>query len=245
MSVLVHGRDAARIASTAEDVRRAGGGEVRTYRADFASLAEVRALASAVNASEARLDVLVNNAGIGTNVPGGGVRMENRDGHELRFAVNYLAHYALTRALLPLLQRSAPARVVNVSSVGQAPVDFDDPMLIHRYSGTRAYCQSKLAQVLFTIDLAEELATSGVTVNALHPATYMPTKIVATPVSSLEEGIEATVHLVMGEDVASETGSYYDGMKKERAHPQAYDAAARKKALGRFKCSTLSVTVCV
>src|SRR5207237_3806779 len=111
---------------------------------------------------------LVNNAGIGTSVPGGGDRQESADGLELRFAVNYLAGYLLTRVLLPLLRGSAPARIVNVSSLGQSPIDFDDVLLTRRYSGVQAYCQSKLAQVMMTIDLAAELAGSAATVNALH-----------------------------------------------------------------------------
>ena len=166
------------------------------YDADLASLDEVRALARQVESENERLDVLVNNAGIGMAGP----RAESQDGYELRFAVNYLAGYLLTRMLLPLLERSAPARIVNVSSAGQAPIDFDDVMLERSYSGVQAYCQSKLAQVMFTFDLAEELAGSGVTANCLHPATFMPTKMVTeaggTPMSSLEEGVEATRRLV-------------------------------------------------
>ena len=99
--------------------------------------------------------MLVNNAGIGATVPGGRERQHSADGHELRFAVNYLAGYLLTRDLLDLLRAGAPARIVNVASAGQQPIDFDDVMLEHGYSGVRAYCQSKLAQILFTVDLAE------------------------------------------------------------------------------------------
>ena len=104
--------------------------------------------------------------------------MESEDGYELRFAVNYLAPFLLTRRLLPLIERSAPARIVNVSSAGQAPIDFDDVMLERAYSGIQAYCQSKLALVMFTFDLAEELEGTGVTANCLHPGTYMPTNMV-------------------------------------------------------------------
>ena len=149
---------------------------------------------------------------------------------ELRFAVNCLAHYVLSRALLPLLLRSAPSRIVNVSSAGQAPVDFDDPMLTRRYSGTYPYGQSKLAQILFTLDLAEELSGRGVMVTALHPATYMRTEIVSAPASSLEEGVEATVRLMAGEEVAGVTGAYFDGMREARAHGQACDECAREAA---------------
>ena len=127
--------------------------------------------------------------------PAGPSRQQSADGHELRFAVNYLAGYALIRRLLPLLLASAPSRIVQVSSAGQAPIDFDDVMLERSYSGVQAYCQSKLAQIMFALDLASELEGTGVTATALHPATYMPTKIVPTPASTLEEGVEATYRL--------------------------------------------------
>ena len=199
------------------------------YVADLASLDEVRALARQVESENERLDVLVNNAGIGMAGP----RAESQDGYELRFAVNYLAGYLLTRMLLPLLERSAPARIVNVSSAGQAPIDFDDVMLERSYSGVQAYCQSKLAQVMFTFDLAEELAGSGVTANCLHPATFMPTKMVTeaggTPMSSLEEGVEATLRLVTDPELEGVTGRYFDGLEEARAHPQAYRLDARRR----------------
>jgi NAD(P)-dependent dehydrogenase (short-subunit alcohol dehydrogenase family) len=230
-TVLVHGRDPGRIAETAEQVSAAQVGAakntVRSYQADLADLAQVRALAAQISDREPRLDVLVNNAGIGSDVPGGGVRQESADGYELRFAVNYLAGFALTRLLLPLLRRSAPARIVNVSSAGQQAIDFDNVMLTSGYNGVRAYCQSKLAQILFTIDLAGELDGTGVTVNSLHPATFMPTKIVASPVSTIAEGVEATMHLITGQDVG--TGRYYNVLREARANEQAYDADARRR----------------
>jgi NAD(P)-dependent dehydrogenase (short-subunit alcohol dehydrogenase family) len=228
-TVLVHGRDPARIERTVEEVRRAGAPAVRGYRADFESLDEVRRLAAEVSGHEPRLDALVNNAGIGTQVPGGGARQVSRDGHELRFAVNYLADYLLTRALLPLLRKSAPSRIVHVSSAGQAPFELDDVMLTRRYSGVQAYCQSKLAQIMFTFDLAAELEGSGVTTNALHPATYMPTKIVPHPTSSLEEGVQATVRLIVDPALAGISGRYFDGLTETRAHAQAYDKRARAR----------------
>jgi NAD(P)-dependent dehydrogenase (short-subunit alcohol dehydrogenase family) len=222
-TVLVHGRDAGRIADTVAEI----GGQARPYQADFADLAQVGALADQVLAAEPRLDVLVSNAGIGTDVPGGPARQESADGYELRFAVNYLAGFALTERLLPLLRRSSPARVVNVSSLGQQAIDFDDVMLTRGYSGTRAYCQSKLAQILATIDLAERLDGTGVTVNALHPATFMPTKIVPAPISSVADGVAATMHLIAGDDVG--TGRFYNGLRLGHPDPQADDAAARRR----------------
>ena len=147
--------------------------------------------------------------------------------------MNYLAGFLLTRLLLPMLEHSAPARVVNVASAGQMPIDFDDVMLERDYTGVQAYCQSKLAQVMFTFDLAAELWDREVTANALHPATFMPTKMVlaagAEPVSSLEEGVEATQRLVVGDEVEGMTDRYFNGVSEARAHPKAYDADARRR----------------
>jgi len=227
-TVLVHGRDPARIDATVAEARRAGAAAARGYSADFASLAEVRRLAGEIARAESRLDVLVNNAGIGTRMPGDGARVTSREGLELRFAVNYLAPFLLTRLLVPLLRASAPSRIVNVSSAGQAPLDFADLQLARGYTGARAYRQSKLAQILFTIDLADELAGSGVTVNALHPATFMPTKIVSSPTSTLEEGVAATVRLIVDRSLEGVSGRYFEGLIEARAAAQAYDVGARR-----------------
>jgi NAD(P)-dependent dehydrogenase (short-subunit alcohol dehydrogenase family) len=180
--------------------------------------------------------VLVNTAGIGADVPGGGERQESADGHELRFAVNYLAGHLLTRRLLGSLRAAGssdgehgPARIVMVSSAGQAPLDFEDLMLRRDYSGWRAYCQSKLAQILDAFDLADDLDPAVVTATALHPATYMPTKIVPSPISTLAEGVAATARLAVDPELAGITGRYFNGVREARPDPQALDPAARRR----------------
>ncbi len=227
--VLVHGRDQDRGRRVVADIEQSGG-VAEFLAADLASLAEVRRLAEAVRQRTDRLDILINNAGIGT---AGATRQTSADGHELRFAVNYLAGFLLTRLLLPVIRNSAPARIVNVASAGQQSLDFADVMLTRGYSGACAYCQSKLAQIMFTIDLADELAGTGVIVNALHPATYMNTTMVrragVTPISSVEQGAEAILHLAVSPELAGRGGRYFNGLREARANAQAYDAAARER----------------
>jgi NAD(P)-dependent dehydrogenase (short-subunit alcohol dehydrogenase family) len=230
--VLIHGRDENRAKSVVDEIKRTGRGDAIFYKADLSSLAGARKLADAVRADRQRLDVFVSNAGIGSRSGGAG-RRESAEGYELRFAVNYLAGFLVAHLLLPLLKASAPSRIVNVASLGQHPIDFDDVMITKDYSGSRAYAQSKLAQIMFTIDLARELQGSGVTVNSLHPATYMNTTMVReggiTPMSTVKQGGDAILHLVTGDDVAGKSGLFFNGMREAQANPQAYDSAARKR----------------
>lgn len=226
--VIIHGRDSARAREVLDAIAQGGKGSARFYAADLASNADIRRFAGEVLRDYSRLDVLVNNAGIGSTP---NERSVTPDGVEMRTQVNYLSHVLLTRLLLPRLLASTPARVVNVSSLSAAPVDFTDVMITRGFSGGRAYGQSKLAQVMFTIDLAAELEGKGVTVNALHPATMMPTGMVLrggyTPRSTIDDGARAVMHLVMDADVG--TGQFFNGMNVGRAHPQAYDADARAR----------------
>jgi NAD(P)-dependent dehydrogenase (short-subunit alcohol dehydrogenase family) len=236
--VLVHGRDGARGERVVAEIKT-GGGTAEFLTADLAALAQVRGLADAARRTTNRLDILINNAGIGS---AGAARQTSADGHELRFGVNYLAGFLLTYLLLPLVRQSAPARVVNVASAGQQAIDFADVMLTRGYSGSRAYCQSKLAQIMFTIDLAGELEGAGVTVNALHPATYMNTTMVrragVTPISSVEEGAEAILNLAAAPALAGRSGLYFNGLREARADRQAYDADAR----ARLRALSLELT---
>ena len=230
--LLIHGRDAPRAKSLIDDIAASGHAPPTFYQADLSSLDSVRKLASTIASRHKRIDVFISNAGIGS-MNGGPLRQVSADGYELRFAVNYLSGFLLAYLLLPLIKAAAPARIVNVASLGQYPIDFDDVMIVKNYSGSRAYAQSKLAQIMFTIDLANELEGTGVTVNSLHPATYMNTTMVRaggiTPISTVEEGGAAILHLATGDDVAGKSGLFFNGMNETRANPQAYDAEARRR----------------
>lgn len=237
VTLLLHGRDPDKGRRVLAKIREiTGNNRLNYFNADLASLADVDRLAASVGNSQPRLDVLVNNAGLG-----GGLTPKRRetsaDGFELRFAVNYLAPFLLTRRLLPLLRRTAEkagkARIVNVASAAQRAIDFDDVMLQKNYDGMRAYSQSKLALVMFTFDLAEELAGTGVSVNALHPASLMDTKMVrewfGTPRTSVEEGARYVERLAVSDELDGESGIYFDQDEPSRAVGQAYDEKARKR----------------
>jgi NAD(P)-dependent dehydrogenase (short-subunit alcohol dehydrogenase family) len=215
--VLVHGRDPRKVEEVAREVGAQAG-----LVADLADLGQVRRLADEAG----ELDTLVNNAGVIEPR-----RRESADGYELTLAVNHLSHFLLTELVLPRLRE--PARIVNVSSLGQAPLDWGDLMFERRYDGYTAYSKSKLAQVLFTIELAERLAGRDVTVNALHPATLMDTKMVLDNLgrarSSVEEGVEAVVRLVADPALDGVTGRFFDGTRESAAHEQAYDPDARRR----------------
>jgi NAD(P)-dependent dehydrogenase (short-subunit alcohol dehydrogenase family) len=235
-NVLIHGRSQQRAEQVLREICGARGrpkkGMATFYQADFASLAEVRGLAEAVLRDRERIDYLVNNAGIGSGTDKNH-RQLSHDGFELRFAVNYLAGFLLTRLLLPRIVESAPARIVSVSSLGQQDIDFGDVMLEKGYNGTRAYCQSKLAQIMFTLDLANEVDRHRVTANALHPATYMNTTMVResgnSPISSVEDGADAILKQIISEELAGKSGLFFNGERPSHAIAQAYDEEARAK----------------
>ncbi|OIJ66352.1 SDR family NAD(P)-dependent oxidoreductase [Streptomyces mangrovisoli] len=231
-TVLAHGRDPDRTERLAAELSALGaehGGQAHGLVADLASLAQVRDLATRVGEAHPGLDVLVNNAGVGSGPPGAG-RELSVDGHELRLAVNYLAPVLLTRELLPLLRANAPSRIVNVGSVGQEPLDFSDPELARGYNGVSAYCRSKFALAAATFTLAEELAGTGVAVNVLHPATYMDTAMVQeggiSPWHTVADGAPGVLALAT-EDLG--TGRFFDGTEPSRAHEGTYDPETRKR----------------
>ena len=226
--VIVHGRNRERGLAVVDAINSGGKGTATFYAADLASLANVRAFADTILKHYPHIDVLVNNAGVWLRE---GPRQTSAEGYEMTFAVNYLAGVLLTRQLLPRLIASAPSRIINVASQTQSPLDLDDVLQEKSYVGQRAYSQSKLAQVMFTIDLAKELQGKGVSVVALHPASMMDTHLVEAagmqPRSTVDDGAVPLMGLIMAPSVTS--GMFYNGLRESRANPQAYDDAARAR----------------
>jgi NAD(P)-dependent dehydrogenase (short-subunit alcohol dehydrogenase family) len=218
---------------------QAAGGTAELLCSDFSSLAEVRALASAFHARHPRLHVLVNNAGA-TYMQ----RRESADGHELTFAANHLAPFLLTQLLLPALKEAKAARVVNVSSVVHqtAQLDFDDLHSVKRYGGLHVYAKSKLANVLFTYELARRLEGSGVTANCLHPGIvatgfgqnqegfFKGLFRFASPLfSSPEKGARTQVYLAASPQVEGVTGQYFVRCKQRRSSRDSRDPEVARR----------------
>lgn len=220
-SVLLHGRDDARLRATQAAISaQTGNSSVDWVRADFASLRDVRALGAYLADNYDRLDVLVNNAG--TLQP---ARQTSHDGHELTFAVNHLAPFVLTRALLPALRATASAqgqaRILNVAANGHLKVtlDFDDLQSTVDYDGVKAYQRSKLANVLFTKALARRLAGSAVNVNAVHPG-VITTKVLMAGFgitgADPAEAAAAILQLATAQDYAGVSGRYFDVTRERK-----------------------------
>ena len=234
--VLITGRDAGRTEATARNIRAAGG-RADAFVADLASQSQVRRLADEVLRRSGRIDVLVNNVGGYWNT-----RHVTVDGLELTFALNHLAPFLLTNLLLGRLTESAPARVVTVSSNAQAmgSIDADDLQGARSYSGARAYNQSKLANLLFTYELARRLRGSGVTANAVHPGMVRtsfgaedPAGIqrLLMPLAPLlmkapEQGAETSIHVASAPGLEQVTGRFFARSKPRRSSKRSYDRAA-------------------
>jgi retinol dehydrogenase-14 len=233
----ITGRDRARAEAAAAGIaRESGNPAVDFFVADLSSQAEVRRLADEVLATYPRLDVLLNNVG--------GFwahRHVTPDGLEHTFALNHMAPFLLTRLLLDRLKASAPARVVTVSSGAQSMgrIDFDDLMGEAEYSGQRAYNQSKLANVMFTYELARRLEGTGVTATTLHPgmtSTGFGTEDTARGWGPLiavmrlfmkrpEEGAETSIYLASAPEAEGLTGTYFADRTPKKSHRASYDTA--------------------
>ncbi|WP_395670563.1 SDR family NAD(P)-dependent oxidoreductase [Phenylobacterium sp.] len=229
--VIIHGRNAERGQALVDEITRSGKGSASFHAADFSSLQAVRGFADTIAARYPKLDLLVNNAGIGTN---NGPRQVSADGHELDFAVNYLPGWVLVNRLRPNLAAAAPSRIVNVSSLSASPIDFDDVMLEKPGAVVRGYGQSKLAQVSMTVALAPEFARDGITMISLHPASMMDTAMVRRSgrpaMTTIDEGRDHVLGLIHAAKL--EPGAFYvKGKAVPAANPQPYDAAARARLL--------------
>lgn len=226
--VLITGRSEERGKALVDEINKSGRGSAKFYQADLASLDATRRLAASVRRDNKRLDLLINNAGVGFIFDS--TRKFSAEGHEMHFAVNYLAHYLLTKELQSLVVASAPSRIINVSSGSQTAIDFDDVMMAKGYNGGRGYAQSKLAQIMMTIDMAPELERQGVLTYSLHPATTMGTTMAlalkVNPRSTIAEGVESVVNAVT---TTEPSGTYFNQLKPVKAHAQAYDVEARDK----------------
>ena len=227
--VIIHGRNVQRAEEVLRQIEKDGRGSAKFYAADFSSLAETKNLAKSILADYDRLDVLVNNAGV--LLPDQQERRLTGDGYELHFQVNYLAGYILTNLLTPLLDTSAPSRVVNVAS-GQRPLDFADLMLEKNYDGLEAYFRSKNAQIMMTFAMQDDLTKRNISVNALFPSGLMDTDMVIEagyePESSVETGRDALLQLI-NDDVG--TGKFFNVFEVGQAIPQASDANAQQRLM--------------
>jgi len=229
--LILHGRNPQKGEKLLAEIKAQTGNEnIHYYNADFAALTQIKDLADTVLANHKQLNVLINNAGLGVESS----RRESKDGLEMIFQVDYLATYILSQKLLPLLEKSENPHIVNIASAGQTPIDFDDPLLEKSWSGVQSYCQAKLCQITLAFAMAE--SHQNIRVNALHPASYMPTKIVThmfTPQSQIKDGVEAVMKLATNE--SDFTGKYFFQTREGKASAQAYDKEAQTKLLALSK----------
>lgn len=242
--VILACRDMTRANKAAEEIRnKTGNGNVLVKQLDLGSLQSVRDMAKDVHETEDRLDILINNAGI-MMCP----KWQTQDGFEMQFGVNHLGHFLLTNCLLDLLKKSAPSRIVNVSSLAhvKGKIHFDDINLDKHYDPRVSYRQSKLANVLFSRELAVRLQDTGVTVYSLHPGVirtelgrhFFPTlalwkRLIAIPlmlfIKSPWEGAQTTIFCAVDEGQAHVSGLYYSDCAPKEAAPQGQDDEAARK----------------
>jgi len=229
-NVIIHGRNPQRVQTAREEIiNNSDNNQVDSMLADFSSLAQVKRMAEEILARYSRLDVLVNNAGVFLLD-----RKLTTDCLEMNFQVNYLSPFLLTNLLLPLLQISAPARIVSVSSAlhSKTILDFENLQGEKNYNGIQAYALSKLGNIYMTLELAERLVGSGVTANCLHPG-GVDTKMLRTAMQMtgipVEEGAAPSVYLASSPDVAETTGKYFYHREVGPLSEIASDATARKK----------------
>ena len=232
-----------------EVIRVSKNNQVDLMQCDLASMISIRRFATEFIAKYPRLDVLINNAGIFTDP-----RMETADGFEYQIGVNHLGHFLLTQLLLDLLKKSSPARIINVSSGAHfgGKIDFDDLHLHHKYSAWKSYAQSKLANVLFTYELAHRLSGTGITVNCLHPG-FVNTRFAYNRESEKPNwliklakpftippahGAETSIYLAASPEVEGVTGKYFAKRKEKASSRASYDLVVAEKLWNLSKAFT-------
>lgn len=243
--VIIACRDLKKAKEAVDEIFQRSGKTVRVVSLDLASLKSVRQCAEEINRTESRLDILINNAGI-MACP----HWKTEDGIEMQFGVNHLGHFLLTVLLLDLIKKSAPSRIVNVSSMAHmwsGPLDFDDIVTRDKkYSSTNTYAQSKMCNIFFTKELARRLEGSGVTTYCLHPGAihtelqrhWVPSwAIFRIPAVGLYtfftrtpfQGAQTSIFCAVDESLEKETGKYYDDCAEKTPADPAYDEAMAKK----------------
>jgi retinol dehydrogenase 14 len=228
--IIVHGRNKERVNSSIQEIKSVSGNKnISGFTSDFSSLKHLRESLNELKPKLEKLDVLINNAGVYMNN-----RQLSEDGYEMTFAVNHLAHFLLTKELLPLISKSNYGRIVNVSSMTHTSgvLDFDNLNFEKGFSPYGAYCLSKLANVLFSRELANRLEGTGITSNSLHPG-VIGTKLLRAGFraagDSVKRGAETPVYLASSPEVAKISGEYFVNKKIAQHHPLADDSAILKK----------------
>ena len=222
--VYLHGRDTDKLDSVIMEVKAVATGaatnNIDGFVADLSDLNTVRDMAAEVNNKLAKLDVLINNAGIYTTSS-----PVTKDGLDVRFVVNYLAPYVLTNALLPLLKKSNKARIINLSSAAQAPIFYPAFAGNERLDDKDAYAQSKLALTMWSMDLADTVADNNINVIAVNPGSLLNTKMVDEAYgkywSSADKGANILTELTISDEFANDTGKYFDNDIKDGANGDA------------------------
>lgn len=228
-TVLIHGRNPKKLADTLKALREANPkGQYYSYQADYASLAEVRAMAEAIKKEHQQIDILINNAGLYPDK-----RVITEDGFELTLQVNYLSSFLLTHALMPLLEASPEARIVNVSSIGHKLVwnSIKNPKFSPFFWRWVSYCRSKLLVVAWTIELARHLESKKITVNSVHPGVIRTKVIRILPVSwgsSVPSGAKTIFNLATNPAYATTSGQYFERYKLAKAAPMALNKKLQK-----------------
>jgi len=249
--IYLHGRDADKLASVIAEVQAVATGEavnnIDGFVADFSDLTAVRKMAAEVKEKLPKLDVLINNAGIYTTASA-----MTKDGLDVRFVVNYLAPYELTNALLPLLKKSGEARIVNLSSAAQAPISYKALLGQESLDDKAAYAQSKLALTMWSMNLADTVASYDINVIAVNPGSLLNTKMVNEAYgqhwSSADKGADILTELAISDEFANDTGKYFDNDIKDGVHGdkkgafgQPHADALDKEAIAELERQTQQV----